>query len=329
MPPLTPDDLHQPVTKFMRPVEVIVGTSQTVAQAIDAIRAAQPQARILYVYAVDEDQRLVGVVSTRALLTSPANRRIGDAMDHGVVTIPHTATLDLALDLFALHRLLALPVVDDDTGQTQGVLDVQVYAEEMLDLAETRRSAEVFQLIGVTASTLREHNPVKLAKARLPWLSVNLLAGLACAGIAALFNATLSEAIILAMFIPLVLTLSESTAMQTVTLGLPQLEAAGVNWKRWWQQQRREWLVALLMGVTLALAVGLIALLWRSGVGAPVVIALATVAAVLTAATLGTIVPLCLHALKLDPKLAAGPVALSLTDVATITVYLSLGALLL
>ncbi len=329
MPALNPEDLDKPVAQFMRRAEVSVATTDTVAQAIDAIRAAQPQSRILYVYAHDDTDRLVGVVSTRALLTSPADRTIGDAMSPHVVTIPHDATLDLALDLFALHRLLALPVVDDATGQLRGVLDVQIYAEEMLDLAETRRNVEVFQLIGVTADTLREHNPVKLAKARLPWLGVNLLAGLACAGIAAAFNDTLAHALVLAMFIPLVLTLSESAAMQTVTLGLPQLEAAGVKWSRWWKQQQREWLVAALMGATLALTVGLIALLWRSGPTAPLVIALATLTAVLTAATLGTLVPLCLHALKLDPKLAAGPVALALTDIATMTVYLSLGAAML
>ena len=73
-----------------------------------------------------------------------------------------------------------------------------------------------FFLIGVTAATLREHNPFKLARARLPWLAVNLVSGLACAGIAQVFDQTLAEALILAMFIPLVLTLSESATPRSI-----------------------------------------------------------------------------------------------------------------
>jgi magnesium transporter len=327
--PLRPEDLHKPVTAFMRPVEVTIHIQQNVGEAIEAIRRAKPTARILYVYVVNGEDRLVGVVSTRALLLNEPDKCVSKVMDTALVTVPSSATLDLAIDLFALHRLLALPVVDDDTGYFRGVLDVQVYAEEMLDLAEARRGTDVFQLIGLSAEQLREARPVRLVRARLPWLGFNLVSGLICAFIGAVFTETLQSAIVLAMFIPLVLTLSESTAVQSVSDGLATMQTPGVRWKLAWRRLKKEWVVSSLVGVSLALAVGLIALLWRSGWHAPGVIAVATGASILLAATIGKLVPTVLHALKLDPKLAAGPVSLAFTDVVTMMVYLSLGALLL
>ncbi len=328
---LRPEDLHKPVTAFMRPVEITILSNQSIGESINVIRKARPSARILYVYVIDDTGRLVGVCSTRSLLLNEPATCVSKAMDTALVTMPSHATLDLAIDLFALHRLLALPVVDDDTGLLRGILDVQVYAEEVLDMAEARRGTDIFQLIGLSAEELRDAKPLKLVKARLPWLFFNLVSGMICAFIGALFTETLEKAIVLAMFIPLVLTLSESTAVQSVSDGLSSMprNSKKSRLKELLQRLRREWVVSTIVAWSLAILVGLLALLWRTGYEAPGVIALATAVSILVAATIGKLVPSALHALKLDPKLAAGPVSLAFTDVAAMLIYMSFGALLL
>jgi magnesium transporter len=328
MPSVTQHDLERPLRQFMQTVDTTVRSDATTSQAIAALRHQNIRTKAIYFYVIDPADRLVGVVSTRALLLAGPDDRIDRIMNPNVLSVPSEGTLQLAMEMFAMHRLLALPVVDDN-GRLIGQLDVQLYTDEVFDLAETRRAADMFQLIGLSVEQLREGSAVQSYRSRLPWLSCNLFGGIACAVIAAVFDDVLEQVIILAMFIPLVLALSESLSIQAVTMGLQQLQGKSVNWARIRIRLTREWKTAAMLGLTLGLTVGLLALAWRQGWQAPGVIAASILLSMIAAATLGTAIPATLHALRLDPRLAAGPVVLTLTDITTMTVYLGLATLTL
>jgi magnesium transporter len=115
---------------------------------LEHVRRHPPEGRIVYFYVLDEDQRLRGVVPTRRLLLSPPQTPVADIMVRKVSTVPSTATVFDACEYFILHRLLAFPIVDAD-NRILGVIDVELYTDEIADLAEQEGRDDVFQLIGV------------------------------------------------------------------------------------------------------------------------------------------------------------------------------------
>jgi len=322
------EDLDRSVREFVVPVETHLRHDWTVAHALDNLRQREVRHQIIYFYVVDEDHKLLGVLPTRKLLLARPESRLGDLMNRPVISIPESATLAEAMEEFAIRRLLALPVVDDQ-GRLLGILDVQLYADEAVDLAEATRVQDLFQLIGLSVQQLRRGRVWPQFRARMPWLLCNIASGLACAAIAAVFHVVLRNVLMLAMFIPLVLTLSESTSMQSMTLVLQYLHGGAAVAKKVRERLATEWKTAGLLGLGSALVVGAFAMLWSGGLGAVGVIMLSLLLSISFAALLGTILPVILHRCKLDPRLAAGPVVLMIVDVATTAVYLALGTLFL
>ena len=127
-----------------------------------------------------------------------------------------------ACEFFILHRLLALPVVDEHR-RILGIVDVELYTSELIDLDSPERSDDLFQLIGVHLAEARQLSPLAAFRSRFPWLLATVAGGILAAFLAGLFRAELEKAVALALFIPVVLALSESVSIQSVSLALQVL----------------------------------------------------------------------------------------------------------
>ena len=136
------------VSLHMRTDVTRLQAGQTVGDALEAVRKNPPTGRIVYFYVVDDADQLVGVVPTRRLLLSSPDTPVTEIMVRRVVAIPHTATVLEACEFFTMHKLLAFPVVDDEK-RVVGLVDVDMYTEEMSDLDKREESEDLFQLIGV------------------------------------------------------------------------------------------------------------------------------------------------------------------------------------
>jgi magnesium transporter len=316
------DQLGHRVSDYLSPVDSTIRVEQTVREAVASLRHRQMCQTVIYFYVVDGEGRLMGVVSTRALLLADPETKIETLMTPPIV-IREDATLESAMAMFAERKLLALPVVDE-AGRLKGALDVQLYADEAQDVVEMERRSDMFQLIGVRLDGFRQRSPWMSYRLRMPWLACNVIGGLACAGIAAIFERVLEQVVVLAMFIPLVLTVCEAIAMQTMTMSLQFLHRPGVPWGPLGSRMKVEWLTSLLMGLTCAAVVGVLSLGWGGGGSAAGVIGMSIAVAMVAAAGFGLMGPVMLHAMRLDPKLAAGPVVLMTTDVFATTIYLGL-----
>lgn len=293
------------------------------AEALEHIRESQTTGRIVYFYVVDADDRLVGVVPTRRLLLSPVTARVRDIMVRSLITLPDSATLLDACEFFILHRLLALPVVDNQ-GRIQGVVDVELYTDELSDLAERAESDDVFQLIGVHLATIRQATAPAAFRQRFPWLLCNIAGGIACAAVAAWFADVLDRVLLLALFIPVVLALAESVSIQSLTLTLQLQHQRRPDWRALGLALWRELPVGGLLGLTTGGVVAVVVALWHTHVPAAGVVLAAIGLSVATAALFGTLVPALLHLAQRDPKVASGPVVLAMTDLATMFWYLGL-----
>ncbi|HOT72665.1 MAG TPA: CBS domain-containing protein [Anaerohalosphaeraceae bacterium] len=322
------DFVHQPIMAVAEKDVVTLKKDFTVQQALDDIRSRRLGERIVYFYVVDDDGKLVGVLPTRRLLTAPLDKRLSEVMLNEVITLPHSATVLDAFEMFSVHRLLALPVVDEQ-GRIVGVVDIGLFTDEMFDIAKREQLQEVFELIGFRISQVREASPVRAFRFRFPWMLATISSGTICALLAGAYEVTLSKSLVLAFFLTLVLGLGESVSMQSMTVTIQTLRSMQPTLRWYITSFFREAIISLLLGIACGSSVGLIVWLWRREGLAAVSIGTSIMLSLFAACCLGLSVPTALHALKLDLKVAAGPITLALADICTVLLYFSIAALLL
>jgi magnesium transporter len=323
---MEPGHLSEPIVNFATRDFTALPRDLTVAEALRRVREQGVSDRIIYFYVVDEDQRLIGVLPTRRLLTGREDQRVGELMVPRVVAIPDTATVLDACELFVLHRFLAFPVVD---GQRRlvGLVNVNLFTDEIFDISEKERMDDVFQTIGFRVAEVQNASVLKAFRYRFPWLLATIASGTVCALLAGAYEATLAQSLVLAFFLTLVLGLGESVSAQSLTVTVQALRGARPGWFA--RALRKEFSTALLLGGACGLLVGAIVWVWRGEPVAAAVVGGSIVLAMITACLLGLGTPALLHRLRLDPKIAAGPLALALADICTLVFYFNLAAFVL
>jgi magnesium transporter len=321
--------LDDPITKHLRRDFATIRSDQRIDEALTSLRKADLPAKILYFYVVDADGKLFGVVSTRALLTSRASVRVGSIAEKNVIALPSSSTVSDACDFFILYRFLAFPVIDENE-KLIGTVDITLFADEMAELSEASDktfSQDIFQMIGVRIEQARATGIRRRFVTRFPWLIANIAGGIGCAIIAGMYEAVIERFVALALFMPVVLALSESIGMQTATIMLSQMHgrlpgnfAANLG---------REFKTAVLLGFAAGFPVAVIAFFWKGGIVVAAVILAGIAIAMAVSCLLGTIMPAIVRGFGRDPKIAAGPLVLAVGDVCTLIIYFSLASLLL
>ena len=227
-----------------------------------------------------------------------------------------------------LHKFLAFPVVNEQR-QIVGVVDVGLLTEEAFDIAEREQTEGLFESIGFHLSQVRDASPLRAFRFRFPWLLATIGSGTICALLASAFEVTLAKSIVLAFFLTMVLGLAESVGIQSMTVTIQALRGTPPTFRWYVRAFRREAGTAALLGAACGLVVGMIVWLWRGAGLAGFAIGASILLALCAACFFGLSVPALLHALKLDPKISAGPVTLAFTDLFTLLFYFSLAALVL
>ena len=325
-----PDHLQQPVMTVARRDVATLRQDLSVREALEAIRGRELGEKIVYFYVVDAEDRLTGVLPTRRLLTGALDARLRDIMVARAVAIPQTATLLEACEAFVLHKFLAFPVVDEQR-RIVGVVDVSFFTQEVFDMSgEQEESPEhVFEAIGFHVAQVRDASALRAFRFRFPWLLATIGSGTLCALLAGRFELTLAKSLVLTFFLTMVLGLGESVSIQSMTVAIQALRATRPTLRWYVRAFRREAATALLLGVACGTVVGIIVWLWRGAALAGVSVGASLLLALCAASLFGLSIPTVLHALKLDPKIAAGPVTLAFTDVFTLLFYFGMAAWLL
>lgn len=317
-------NFDKPLRDFVDPVRTTVHVDQTIEEALTFLREKHIEEEIIYIYVVDDERRLTGVVPTRSLLLSEPDTPILSVMDTSLITLNSEQTLQEAMEFLESHRLLALPVVDDK-NHLLGVINVGHYLEEKVDVANARRRFDIFQMIGMVVEEGKRASVWNGYRSRMPWIFCNMFGGFACAIISRTFELVLAKVLLLAMFIPLLLTLSESISMQSMTQSMQLLKRQTHHLKYLFQALIREWQTVALLAISSGIIVGAVSLFWGDGLPPALTIGFGIMVSVLISASIGSAVPLILHARRWDPRVAAGPVVLMFADVLTTLIYLSLG----
>jgi magnesium transporter len=322
------EHLNEPVLRFARKDFATLNQKFTVEQALASIRQRGVGEKIVYFYVVDDAEKLVGVVPTRRLLMAPLEQSLADLMIRNVIAVPASATVMEACEFFVLHKFFAFPLVDEQR-RVVGLVDVGLFTEEVFDIAEREQLSEVFETLGFHVSQVRDASPWRAFRIRFPWLLTTIVSGIFCAFLAGAYHLTLERSLIIAFFLTLILGLGESVGIQSMTVTIQSLRTTQPTLRWYLRSLAREISTALLLGLACGLVVGAVVLLWQHAPMPAVVIGSSVTFCLLTACAAGLSVPAALHALKLDPKIAAGPITLAIADIFTLLFYFNLAKILL
>jgi len=291
---------------------------------VDDIRAgAESYARYptQYLFVVDREQRLVGVLRLRDLLLSSRTARVDQIMIAEPLSIGHHAKMEDVDDFFERHGFLAVPVVDE-LGRLLGVVTRSDFQEAWSEQAEE----DFLKSQGLMEEELRSMPLWRRAKGRLIWLGANVFLNAIAASVIAAHQDTLSAVIALAVFLPIVSDMSGNAGFQAAAVSMRELALVVVRPEEIWRVMGKEISVGLINGVVLGLLLGGLAWAWKGnawlGLVAGGAMALNTVISVV----IGGAMPLILKKFNRDPALAAGPILTTLTDMAGFFLVLSFAA---
>ncbi len=298
----------------------------TSSEALEALRAQAVDAETIYTaYIVDADRRLIGVVSLRDLLIARPRQRVSEIMDSEPVFVRAEAEQEEAARLVARYDLIALPVLDAE-DRLVGI----VTADDAMDVVEEEVTEDIYKssTLGPLDSSVKEATIAVLYKARIYWLVLlvfgNIFSG---AGIAA-FEDTIAAHLSLLFFLPLLIASGGNAGTQSATLMVRALATGDVRPMDFGWLLGREVLIALALGLTMALAVAGIGV-WRGGPEIALVVALAMVAIVLMGALMGMSLPFIFARINRDPATASGPLVTSVADILGVLTYFGIATLLL
>jgi len=307
--------------------------------ADEAISYLHKQARervetIYYVYVLDAQQRLVGVVSFRQLFEAPGSMTVRDLMQTEVVTVSEQMDQEDVGLLFARHSLLAIPVVDGD-GHMKGVVTV----DDIVDVVQEEATEDIQKIGGMEAldEPYLDIGLFRMIRKRAGWLSALFMSETLTATAMGYFEHEIARAIVLALFIPLIISSGGNSGSQASTLVVRAMALGEVRLRDWWRVIRRECAAGLALGSILGM-IGLFRiLLWPTRatlygehyVLIAITVACSLIGVVLWGTISGSMLPLILRRLGFDPASASAPFVATLVDVTGLVIYFTVASVIL
>ena len=321
---------------LMNPRYARTRPDMTIDEAIAYLRrqARERPESLYYAYVLDQEQRLLGAVSFRELFAALPNQRMSDVMKPKLVTVHEDMDQEEVAKLFDLHHLAALPVVDD-----QGVMKGIVTADDIVDVVREEATEDIQKMGGteaLDAPYLDVSFPLMIRK-RAGWLMALFVGEMLTASAMGAYEAEIARAVVLALFVPLVISSGGNSGSQATTLVIRAMALGEVRLRDWWRVVRREFLSGLALGVILA-TIGVIrVLVWETifhtygpHAGAlAVTVGVALVGVVLWGTLVGSMLPFLLRRMKFDPASASAPFVATLVDVTGLVIYFTAAQLIL
>ena len=299
---------------------VSVSESATVDETIDAVRAnAEEVSTFHFVYVVDEEHRLVGVLNLGALLLAPADQVIGELMKRNVHTVNPEVDQENVAQMFQRYDLVALPVVDE-----RGRLLGRILHDDAADVLEEEADEDIMHMAGATTQEpelVYTDQVFKIATVRLPWLLATL-AGLTIPALLVwAFQVSFPEMLALVPFIPVIGAMGGNVGAQSSTIVVRGFATGRVDYHNLGRFLFKELVISTLMGLACGALSGVVAIVWHGHPMLSVTVAVSMVAAIVASALMGVLVPYLFRLIKIDPAIAAGPLVTTIDDIIAIGIY--------
>jgi magnesium transporter len=274
---------------------------------------------IFYLYVLDRNERLIGVVNLRALILAEPAQTVESIMNREVITARVDMDQEEVAQILSRYDLVAVPVVDGE-NRLVGIISV----DDVVDVIEEEATEDLYRLAQV-GENAEIFSPIpKSVRSRLPWLIVNMGTAFMASSVVSLFENTIAQAALLATFMPIVAGQGGNAGTQTMTIIVRSLALGEIDREDAIPALLHELTIGLLHGLTLGTLVGSVAWLWKGNPMLGVIIALAMLGNLLVAAIAGVTVPMVLKLLRVDPALASSVFVTAATDTMGFLLFLGL-----
>lgn len=297
----------------------------SVGQVIDHMREAEELPEQFYhVVIVDPRMHPVGQVTLGRLMSSRRTLPLLEIMEETFQVIPADQDEEDVAYAFNQYHLISAPVVDGD-GRLVGAITI----DDAMVVLDEEHEEDILRLAGVGDGSLSD-KVSETTKQRFPWLAVNLVTAIFASLVIAQFEATIAQFVALAVLMPIVASMGGNAGTQSLTVAVRSLATRDLTGANVWRVIRREVLVGLINGVIFAVVMGIIGVIWFGTPMLGVVIGAAMVINLVVAGLAGTVIPVILDRIGVDPALASGAFVTTVTDVVGFFAFLGLaGAILL
>ena len=338
-----PDERRTEVLNTLRersPVEVLVAQEEetagalvttdfmalrqgmTVDQATRAIRETALLSDVLEgLFVVDQGDKLVGSLSFRDLLLADPQTPLTRVMERDPLSVPAGEDQEECARVMQRYHLETLPIVDDNR-KLMGFIDLS----DVLEVAEDEATEDMYMIVGLSADESVASPLWTSLRRRLPWLALNLLTAFFAAGVVAFFESTIAKAAILAAFLPIVGGQGGNATVQTVTIIVRSIALGEVTFRNARRVLLKETTLGLFHGLAIGIVAASVAFIWSQNAALSAILGIAMVLNMVAAGAAGVLIPLGLRRFGVDPALAAGIFATTVTDVLGFTFLLGLAA---
>lgn len=296
----------------------------SVAQAIEAIRQYPRKDSFFYVYCVDSDGHLVGVLSLRSLILANASARLRDLMVQSVVRTQIDSPPGDVAQLVSKYDLLSMPVVD-----TQNRLVGVVTVDDVLDVIQEQAEEDLMHLAGVAADERLTTPARETWRTRFPWLAVNLVTAFIASSVVRFFEPTIQKWTALAAFMPIVAGMGGNAGTQTLTVFVRALALGEIDWRAGMRGIWKELLVGIGNGAAIGALTGLIVGVWTGQWKLAGILLVAMWGNLIIAGVAGGLVPLVLERFGFDPAVASSIFVTTFTDTGGFFLFLGIATMVM
>jgi magnesium transporter len=298
-----------------------VSQQATIADAIVRLRElGESVDDLANIFVVNSQYQAVGQLSLQKLILADPHDQISQVMETSFYPIPVDMDQEEVARIFQKYDIISAPVVDSN-----GILLGRITIDDIMDIIEEEISEDVLRMAGTHEDELVYGDQIwKISRFRLPWLLTTLLGGLLTGYLLWLFKVALADAIVLVTFVPVIMALGGSVAIQSTTITVRGLATGQIDMQRLGRTVFKETRVGLLMALACGLTLGVAAEVWHRNPALGLTVGVSMAMVIIVASFMGTLIPVMFQRLGIDPAVSSGPFVTIANDVSGIVIYLSL-----
>ncbi len=304
---------------IMNPDFFAINKDLTVEEAIELIRKASKEKKIIYVYVIDKHHHFIGTVTLRALITADKNKKIESITNTNAISVRTTMDQEEVAKIVEKYDLLSIPVTDNK-NRLVGIINV----DDIIDVIREETTEDIYKLAGTSEEEMDETGVFNIIKYRAPWLLLSLLGEAVSGTVLKSFDGTLKTAISLSFFMPLIMALGGNTGQQSQTivvrgLAIGKFDESGIG-----MILKKQLKTAISIGFLFSIFGFILAFLFQHSINLACVVALSLMISMFTSTMVGALLPVGLKKLNIDPAVAASPFISAMSDILGLFIYLSI-----
>ena len=310
---------------IMVPEFIALKESTTAEDAIHSLQKEHLDVEMpFYLYVVDENGKLIGVSSLRQLVVVPPDTPLKDFMITDVFTVKTDMDQEEVAKIVARYDILAVPVVDD-TNKLVGIVTV----DDVIDIIREEATEDILKMVGAGEEFIETKSIYKNIKMRMPWLFASCVGGIIASFIIGYFQSSLSKLAYLAAFIPVIMGMGGNVGVQSATITVRGLATGRLSIRDIWSVVSKQLMVGLMLGLFYGFVVGMVAQLKYTQTLFALSVAIGVFSSMTMAALAGSLVPMTLAKINVDPAIASGPFVTTAIDIISVSIYFVIATTLL